>query len=234
VLSDYKLAEFCQRANHSPVEYLGHDRRIVRFHAKNVMGQTYIAIQGTRNAWQTLAACKQWPRRSPIGGWVGHHGAQVAAEWLFTHIRQNRRQFQGPFTIVGHSMGGIVGLGLAAFLTMEHLAEDIRVVSFGAPKLGMECLAEMVKDIDITLYRNGNDPVPLMPFKYMPPIPYRHVRECRNIGESKLNPYAAHNLARYCEALSPANVSLASQHGGGFRSNDNASRSSGIGAAGFV
>lgn len=67
----------------------------------------------------------------------------------------------------------------------------------------MPALRRALSDVEIRLYRNGNDIVPTVPWPF--PLPYRHVRPLIGIGAPMLNPIEAHGIARYEAAMAALN-----------------------------
>lgn len=71
--------------------------------------------------------------------------------------------FRGPLTICGHSKGG----ALAVLMALRLVASQglrARVVTFGAPKVGNDQLAQAAGDVlDIDRYENPHDLVPRLP-----------------------------------------------------------------------
>ncbi len=99
---------------------------------------------------------------------------------------------------VGHSLGGVIALGLAAKLA----ARGFRVltpVTFGAPRLGMgDRFLQAFAAIGARQYRCGNDPVPDLP---PAGLGWLHVRDPVSIGAPCSIALEAHLMARYRAAL---------------------------------
>lgn len=104
-----------------------------------------------------------------------------------------------PVTLVGHSLGGALALMCAIQMTVSGNA-PAAVWGFGAPRVspGTE-FGELLAHVPITLYRNGNDIVPMLPVDWYLPRPMIH------IGSPEMpfdNPFD-HKMERYAAALAP-------------------------------
>ena len=53
--------------------------------------------------------------------------------------------------------------------------------------------------LDITLYRDGIDVIPTVPWPF--PLPFRHVRQQIPVKKRWLNPISAHEIENYIEAM---------------------------------
>lgn len=80
----------------------------------------------------------------------------------------------GRAIVVGHSLGAARATEHAGMLTANG-SPPAAVVVFGEPKAGMAPLATLLAGVPIRSYRNGDDPVPLVPFT-IPGFPYQHPR----------------------------------------------------------
>ncbi len=99
--------------------------------------------------------------------------------------------------LTGHSMGGAIALLLAGVLTAREMPPRA-VVTFGAPRCGSWKLRRLLRRVPLRLYRNGDDPVPDVP--WLPGL-YLHPRALMPIGEPAFDPLADHPIAAYRRAL---------------------------------
>lgn len=110
--------------------------------------------------------------------------------------------------VVGHSMGGAFAIQTAARLIASGMYVDA-VVTFGAPRcigvLGGRLLAKAGR---LTLYRHGDDPVPMVPIE---PFLLEQPASLTQLGRPTLDPIADHFISGYLAALAPVeNVPCAS------------------------
>lgn len=87
-----------------------------------------------------------------------------------------------PIIHVGHSLGG--ALAQIAAVYMHSLGFRIaRCAAFGSPNVFLSRSVGRIADIDLTLYRNGNDIVTTMPgvfFPYVPATKYTQIGPAHN------------------------------------------------------
>jgi hypothetical protein len=195
MISDLDLARLCAETYVPPWHAIRHDAGIVHYQTHEIAGQTILAIQGTQDKAQAIADANAFPKRSRAGWWA-HTGFLTAAEALEPMVLRHLGQ---PLVITGHSLGAAVSVALAGLLLKWWKPASIEVVGFGCPRVGMAALRRELSDVSITLYRNGNDIVPCLPWPF--PLPYRHVRALTPIGTPCRNPIEAHGIAHYVAAL---------------------------------
>lgn len=155
-----------------------------------------IAIPGTKREigeWlRDFDAVPCWDRT--LG--VCHRGFRNGAWELYRRSPLADHDFAGA-VITGHSMGGALAILLAAILISEG-APPRAVVTFGAPRCGSWKLRRVLAKTPLRLYRNGDDPVPEVP--WLPGL-YLHPRALIAIGEPAFDPLADHPIAVYRRAL---------------------------------
>jgi hypothetical protein len=108
--------------------------------------------------------------------------------------------YSPDIVLTGHSLGGALALVVAALMTMDHNPPR-RVVTFGAPRVGMARFCRVLDGLDIRQYRCGNDPVVDVPL-----WPFCHVRELTCVGMTHWLPIHCHYVASYVAALTPPPV----------------------------
>ena len=155
-----------------------------------------IAIPGTKREigeWlRDFDAMPTWDR--DLG--ICHRGFRDGAWELYRRSPLTSHDFAGS-VIVGHSLGGALALLLAGILTVEHCPPRA-VVTFGAPRCGSWKLRRLLDWMSLRLYRNGDDPVPDVP--WLPGL-YLHPRALIPIGEPDFDPLADHHITAYQRAL---------------------------------
>ena len=159
-------------------------------------GNRVIAIPGTkREIGEWLRDLDVLPIYDRNLG-ICHRGFRDGAWELYRRSPLSSHDFAGS-VIVGHSLGGALALLLAGILTVEHCPPRA-VVTFGAPRCGSWKLCHLLNWMSLRLYRNGNDPVPDVP--WLPGV-YLHPRALIPIGEPDFDPLADHAIAAYRRAL---------------------------------
>ena len=185
-------------------------------------GRRVIAIPGTKreigewlrdfDAWPVwdgdLGICHRgfrdgaWElwRRSPLSlrGLGRPPGSQERRPAL------NSVDFGGGAIVVGHSLGGALALLLAGILVARR-TPPAAVVTFGAPRCGSWKLRRLLSPIAVRSYRNGDDPVPDVP--WLPGV-YLHPRRQIEIGTPADDPLADHHIGAYLRALAPQGVAV--------------------------
>ena len=159
-------------------------------------GARVIAIPGTKHEigeWlRDFDAIPTWDR--DLG--ICHRGFRDGAWELYRRCPLTAHDFAGSI-IVGHSLGGALALLLAAICAFIEQPPRA-VVTFGAPRCGSWKLRQLLRRVPLRLYRNGDDPVPDVP--WMPGI-YLHPRALIPIGEAAFDPLVDHSIAVYRRAL---------------------------------
>lgn len=97
-----------------------------------------------------------------------HAGFLIAAHELYETIQPHTNQ---PYALCGHSLGGALACLVGALLTVDGRPPR-EIVTFGAPRAGMQPYVDALTDVAIRQYRFGADPVPAVPFS----PPWRHAR----------------------------------------------------------
>jgi hypothetical protein len=94
-------------------------------------------------------------------------------------------------------MGGAIALPVGALLLVDGVRLSA-IVTFEAPRCGGWKLRRVLSRINLGLYRNGDDPVPDVP--WLPGV-YMHPRRLVQIGEPAFDPLEDHHIAAYRRAL---------------------------------
>ncbi len=107
----------------------------------------------------------------------------------------------GVITLAGHSLGAARACIAAGMLALSGV-EVGELYLFGCPKPGTSQLAKIVKEhvSAIHSYRNGNDPVPLVPdvpWLYAPVVNYQEI----GFPADPSNPFLDHLIANYMRAI---------------------------------
>ena len=127
---------------------------------------------------------------------ICHRGFRNGAWELYRRSPLTAHDFAGS-VIVGHSLGGALALLLAAICVFIQQPPRA-VVTFGAPRCGSWKLRRLLRRVPLRLYRNGDDPVPDVP--WLPGL-YLHPRALIPIGAPAFDPLADHPIAAYQRAL---------------------------------
>ena len=193
IFSDGEYAAFASEVYHEP-----HTWRAGDVHALFTVrrGLRVIAVRGTTaDPADWVRDLEIVPRWSSHLGFC-HRGFLDGAEELRRRSPLADQDFAGA-VLTGHSMGGAIAILLAAVLITENICPRA-VVTFGAPRCGSWKLRRTLWRVPLRLYRNGDDPVPAVP--WLPGL-YLHPRALMPIGEPALDPLADHAIAAYRRAF---------------------------------
>ena len=117
-------------------------------------------------------------------------GAEAVLDFLLAQLRGKQ------FVVTGHSLGGALAIAATALLVVNGVI-PLKLTTFGAPNVGIaDTLEKILAPVEGSRYRNGNDPVPLVPF-----WPFVSDRPQVQIGEPLLDPIADHMLDKYLVSL---------------------------------
>ena len=138
-----------------------------------------VAFRGTdsKEDWQQNSKAL-WPQRHALGGKT-HRGFVAVSEQAKSIVFETLQDLGGGkrrVLITGHSLGGAVATEFAASLHADPApwAEDVEVVTFGAPRLGDERFESAYEQRAGGMhwwFVNSGDPVPHLPPNAMG---YRH------------------------------------------------------------
>jgi len=159
-------------------------------------GYRIIAFPGTRmeiGDWlRDLDAIPRWTKY--LG--ICHRGFFDGTIDLIASAPAPAAYFDGA-TFTGHSMGGAFAI-LAAALAVAAGCKPRAVVTCGAPRCASWRVRRLLPDTPLRLYRNGDDPVPDVP--WLPGL-YVHPRRLIEIGAPALDPIYDHHISAYLRAL---------------------------------
>lgn len=155
-----------------------------------------IAFPGTRldDPHDILTDIEAVPTHDRDLGWC-HSGFLAGARALYPLLGLPH-MVQPIF--VGHSMGAAIALLVAARARLDW-HEPREVVTFGAPRTGGLTLSATLRGLPIRMYRNGNDPVPSVPWHFLGL--YCHPRALIQVGTAKRDPIMCHLLSSYQQVL---------------------------------
>jgi triacylglycerol lipase len=125
---------------------------------------------------------------------ICHRGFYTGASLVLPELID---RLQGcKFVITGHSLGGALAILAGALLAFNNLI-PLQLTTLGAPNISVgDRVKKFLNNTPGYRYRNGNDPVPLIPT-----WPYGIDREHTQIGQPLLNPISDHMLDQYLKAL---------------------------------
>lgn len=156
-------------------------------------GVTTVTFAGSETPRDWIDDFRIIPHRHPQLGWI-HRGFWADMEDSFTLIRPFLR---GRISIQGHSLGcahATILAGLCAFagIPVEQLC------LFAPPHVGFATLRSVVVTHvkSIFSFRNGRDPVPHMPWPYVP-IVQATALNCPGNGDA----FSDHSINLYVKAL---------------------------------
>lgn len=160
-------------------------------------GARVIAIPGTKHGeideWlRDFDAWPVWDR------WLGvcHRGFRDGAWDLWRRSPLASVDFGGAI-VTGHSLGGALAILLGAIMTVERTPPRA-IVTFGAPRCASWKVRRLLRPIAMRCYRNGDDPVPDVP--WLPGV-YVHPRRQIEIGTPAPDPISDHHIGAYEKAV---------------------------------
>ena len=194
MLSDAQLAQVVADSYREQPTW---EVRNFRAHLSLVDGRNVIAFPGTRlmNLEDWRSDFSALPTHHAGLGWC-HAGFLEGALALYPFL--DLQTLPRP-VFVGHSMGGAIALLVAALATLD-FCEPRKITTFGAPRAGGATLKSLLSGQNVHLYRNGNDPVPEVPFHFFGF--YQHPRSLIEVGHPSRNPIECHMIAAYERELS--------------------------------
>lgn len=101
-----------------------------------------------------------------------------------------------PVFVTGHSLGGAIAQGVAALMVLAGKTPE-KLVVFGSPRFGGHQFVNTLLPVPATLYRRGNDVVPVIPFDIPPLIRFLDARLLTEIGKAQEFPFACHAIDGY-------------------------------------
>lgn len=162
-------------------------------------GSSIVALRGSVTAedWARDFMCAPIEDREHPQLGICHAGFLDGAQSI---IAEATEAIAGkPCVITGHSLGGALALGIGAMLTLAG-KPPLAIVTFGAPRFGMERFVDVLHPVPVRQYRRGNDPVPLLPFDVPPLLLWCDV--CSPpiaIGVAQRDPFACHDIVGYVQ-----------------------------------
>lgn len=170
-------------------------------------GLNQIAIEGTHDplGWAfdfcALGISDHPGLNQPGLGFV-HAGFYVLSDSVYAQVAAVARS--GPFSICGHSLGAAQAVLIGARLVNDGLP-PVKIGAFAPPRVGGSLLVKTATSVPLCGYEFGNDPVPRVPFRIMPPLPlpqFPYVQvPTTNIGEPALDEFSCHNIANYVRGV---------------------------------
>lgn len=160
--------------------------------AMDMRGALVVAFRGTTaDPRDWIRDIDFWPRRHPSLGWCPD-GFLSGAEAIWEVCQAALR---GPRVLLtGHSLGGALALLVGAIMAALDRA-PAAITTFGAPRVGMHRMRMALRAVSVREFRDGNDPVPCVPWAY------QHARTPIAIGHEWADPISAHHVAAYQAAI---------------------------------
>ncbi len=132
-------------------------------------------------------------------GWV-HAGFLAAAMSVYPQIKG---AITRPSALYGHSLGGALALLVGALLRVDGVVPVERIVTFGAPRVGLDDYVRALEGVAIDQYRYGNDIVPQVPTFLM------HARPLINVGAPRIDFLSCHHITNYVGAVTALDAAAA-------------------------
>ena len=192
MFTDKRLAEICQEAyqckswSKGGVEILfkhGADANVFAFRGTEFNGVDIL---------KDLRACPWWS--SELGGWF-HKGFLKGAELSLGFIGPLATLSKKPVILTGHSLGGAEAQIVAMFLAKK--VGDLKVITFGSPRVGFNRARKLLEGVPVTLYRNGIDIVTEVPTI----LPWDHVVPLKCLYSPQKDRFGNHRIGEYVQNL---------------------------------
>lgn len=160
-------------------------------------GATVVAFRGTvpDDMADWLRDIDAWPDFIPGLGYC-HAGFADGVKAIWGGLSVGLRD-KPHVILTGHSLGGALAIIAAGMLAVAG-SPPAALVTFGAPRAGLERLAHALRGLPVRQYRNGDDPVPEVPSFF------QHVRPLIAVGVPAVDPLLDHEIARYQIAVAAA------------------------------
>lgn len=203
MITDHDLVLACAATYTNPnATFTGLDGTARVF--RSVVGDVAIyAIEGTHDnlGWfldfMALPVEEHVTVERPYIGWV-HGGIFAVLDSVWDELLATVKTDVSAglqVAVTGHSLGAGCAVIATALLVAIDI-EPVRCSFFAPPKVGFKKMLDLVAEIPGNGYRNGNDPVPEVPF-YAPPLwLYQQVPLLRG-GKDATPPWEAHHIALY-------------------------------------
>jgi hypothetical protein len=176
--SDSELVDAAAATYSAAVPFIDDfDSAIRVFLTTRADGSTIVAVEGTHDplGWAldfcALSIRQQGGIAHPSLGFI-HAGFNLAASRVFDRIAAELKRRGTPFAMAGHSLGAALALLIGARLSVDAGLTPVKIGAFAPPRVGGDAFVNIVKTIPLCAVWYGDDPVPRVPFHWMPLWPY--------------------------------------------------------------
>ncbi len=155
---------------------------------KYIGNDTVLVMRGSDDVEDWLRDLSVWP------DWTNDGVVDAGfADGLGGFIGVVKPAIKGNLILTGHSLGG------ARCCIIATRIKASQMILFGCPRVGLDDFKECVvkSGVDIQSYRNGDDPVPLVPPYYEPVIPPTQLKP----AQSFVDPVQYHYIDNYAASL---------------------------------
>ena len=157
-------------------------------------GNTVVAFRGSKVVEDWIRDLIALPVWHPTLGWVDAgflDGVEAFVAGLLPMIRGD------VALLTGHSLGAAHATYVAGLLVAAGRAPK-NLTLFGCPRSGRQTLGDLLSGVSATSFRNGADPVPLVPhFVMSDAVPLTQVSSPENTED----PIENHSILRYRQAV---------------------------------
>jgi hypothetical protein len=163
-------------------------------------GFVYVGFKGSKSPrdWYDDIHKALWPRLDPVIGFC-HPTLDAGVRYVAARGLHSLKHI----VVFGHSKGGGEAEDYAARWNSAFPGIVSRLVTWGGCHIMSRKGCALLRDVPMALYRNGNDPVPEVPWL---PLVYRHPAPHIHVGAPRLVPFDCHHLPAYRASMLAAGV----------------------------
>lgn len=198
MITDAAFAALAQRTYIDPPTYTGYGAdQSIHAHLTQADGVVLVGFRGSKepNDWALdFEAIPAFDHDTEAHGKLGllHAGFVHGAETVYARVKASVTGHR--VALYGHSLGGALALMTGALLMADGIPVE-RIVTFGAPRVGLIEYVNALATVAVDEYRYGNDIVPQVPSFMM------HARPLIHVGAPRIDFLSCHHIENYIAAI---------------------------------